>query len=548
MRSLFRHLQLRPHGDNLLTSSAAFWLFSARALVFTMATAEAVAWGYLGFLFGEGATRWVGAAFAASVIFLVVWMIDASLITLDRAWREHSEALLGHAPTKDRGALVKSVLTFGIRIALLVGSLTVTAPYLAQVVFYKDIQQFIESEATTNIQTAKRQLSEKYDADLADRSKKIDELRAAFEREVAGKGISGRYGMGAAATAMSQDIAKLTEERNKVAADETAALASLDELTRDWRKNRDELAAKYNLTLPQPSILENRKALDELRKRPENAATELAIKAFLSFIFAGLLLLKLFEPSSIRLYMSDVLQQEYLRYLAGTFDDLLPATENSRVHPSPMSAQRLYEFLKRVWVPRLRDEEREADFRARAVAADRAVKELENLRERVREELAQVNADYRSALERADGARKNLVQLKAAIDVLRGDIQIYNKQLERWAQEEATVRADDESRFERSAVKSDVRQKLADTNRRLEGLLELEPGAQDQVRRADAEVDRWEQRLRKHEEQLASISNQVLQIRLDAHAAQLSGHGPKALTANSDVQHNQLASNRSPEQ
>ena len=50
---------------------------------------------------------------------------------------------------------------------------------------------------------------------------------------------------------------------------------------------------------------------------------------FLALIFAGLLLLKLFEPSSVRLYLSDVLQQEFSRYLAGTFDPMLPATERS---------------------------------------------------------------------------------------------------------------------------------------------------------------------------------------------------------------------------
>jgi hypothetical protein len=55
--------------------------------------------------------------------------------------------------------------------------------------------------------------------------------------------------------------------------------------------------------------------------------TEIAVKAFLAFVFFGLLLLKLFEPTSIRLYMSEVLQQEYLRYLAGTFDEVLPDSE-----------------------------------------------------------------------------------------------------------------------------------------------------------------------------------------------------------------------------
>src|SRR5262245_17919340 len=97
--SFLGHAQLKPHGDSLLTSSAAFWLNSARVLVFLMAGSEAIAWGYLGYLFGDGMVRWIGAAVTGGVIFLVVWMIDASLITMDRAWREHSAALLGQTFT-----------------------------------------------------------------------------------------------------------------------------------------------------------------------------------------------------------------------------------------------------------------------------------------------------------------------------------------------------------------------------------------------------------------------------------------------------------------
>ncbi len=138
MLALTRHLQFRPHGDKLLTSSATFWLFSARVLVFAMAISEAIGWSYLGYLFGEGAGRWASAAFVGVAIFLVVWMIDVSLITLDRAWDEHARLVLGLPDTSPRGRKLRDASTFVIRIALLLASLTITAPYLAQVVFHND--------------------------------------------------------------------------------------------------------------------------------------------------------------------------------------------------------------------------------------------------------------------------------------------------------------------------------------------------------------------------------------------------------------------------
>ena len=203
METLLRHLLIEPHGKRLLTTSAAFWFFSARILVFVMAGAETFAWGYLGFLFGEGFVRWVAAAFTGAVIFLVVWMIDVSLITLDRASNQHTQEILGRA-SPSRKSL--DFATFGLRIALLIGSLTITAPYLAQVVFNTDIRRFIDQEATTAIDKARQRLVVER-AQTAERDGHlINEKRLRLEQEVAGKGLSGRYGEGPAATSMRADI------------------------------------------------------------------------------------------------------------------------------------------------------------------------------------------------------------------------------------------------------------------------------------------------------------------------------------------------------
>jgi hypothetical protein len=120
---------------------------------------------------------------------------------------------------------------------------------------------------------------------------------------------------------------------------------TFDELARNWRANRDGLSAVYNMNLPQTSILENREGLEELEKHPGNRGTELAIRAFLFFIFAGLLLLKLLAPDSVRRCFSEVLQHAYVRYAAEAFDEFLHPVERSKVNPSLMSPQRLYDFL-----------------------------------------------------------------------------------------------------------------------------------------------------------------------------------------------------------
>src|SRR5262249_45391824 len=142
--------------------------------------------------------------------------------------------------------------------------------YLAQIVFYTDIQRFIDSEATQALDTARTQLTRPFDIKIDNDNKEINDKRSALEQEVAGKGLSGKYGLGPAAKTLGDDVQKLEKERDELAAGKESARQAFDELARDWRSNRDKLAGTYNVNLPQTSILQNRRALDELRKRPEN--------------------------------------------------------------------------------------------------------------------------------------------------------------------------------------------------------------------------------------------------------------------------------------
>jgi hypothetical protein len=534
--SFLGHAELKPHGDNLLTSSAEFWLNSARVLVFLMAGSEAIAWGYLGYLFGDGVVRWIGAAITGGVIFLVVWMIDASLITMDRAWREHSAALLGQTFTDNDRRAVRTFFTFVVRIGLLVGSLYITAPYLAQVVFHKDIQEAIDRTVVTNLGAARNALAARYDERLQILTREREDATRALEREAAGKGLSGVKGLGPAVKTMTANLAAKTTEIEGVVSERNAALDAFNKLAADWRSNRDALAATYNVELPRTSILSNRLALEELRQRPEHQATEVAIKAFLGFIFTGLFLLKLFEPNSIRLYMSEVLQQEYLRYRAGTFDDRLPPTERSDVEPSPMTPQRLYQFLLNVWAPRMRSEYQEAESQARELAVQRELEQreraaqrdleqreravqrdleqMEHLREQILSDLKSAADQHQEVLAKVDDARKRTVQLQAAIEIVRGDIEAYTKQLEKWARDEGrSQQLDEDARFERATLKSRVRQKLVEANRKLEELREQQPTEKDRLDRVESELVRCESRLRTQEVELTKITDQIMELR-----------------------------------
>lgn len=508
MEHLRRHLTFLPHGSMLLTSSAAFWFFSARILVFVMASAEAIGWSYLGYLFGQGPTRWVVALLVGIATFLVVWMVDLSLITLDRAWNEHARTILNDPQASGRGLRFRDVITFALRTGLLIASLTITAPYLAQVVFQRDISTIITSEATGQIERARDQLHAKHESLIRAKESEVAAKRADYEREVAGKGTSGRYGNGAAAKALQESVSALQGELTLLTQRRDTEFARFERLVGNWSANRDALATEYNLVLPVPSIYENRKALEMLRSRPENRGTELAIKAFLGIIFGGLLLLKLFEPSSVRLYLSDVLQQEYGRYLAGTFDDLLPATERSTAREYSISPQRLYDFLTRVWAPAHVLQEHETATNARILSAMHNMELLERIQGRIESELQNTKTEVEQLGTAADVATESLSSLNSAIEAVSADVDLFREELAGLDSDVAVL--DDRSRLEYRTL---VTKRLERADRALYELKDAAPSESLRVQRAESASRNARVRLSAKETELAAAKTKIGLVR-----------------------------------
>src|SRR5688500_2802426 len=93
LRALLAQFSLRPHGDQLCAPTARFWIFCARVLILIMASAEAVSWGYVGSLFGTGFMSFVTGMAAATSLFFVIWLADATFVTMDTS-RSHYQRLL----------------------------------------------------------------------------------------------------------------------------------------------------------------------------------------------------------------------------------------------------------------------------------------------------------------------------------------------------------------------------------------------------------------------------------------------------------------------
>lgn len=318
---ILRRLSLKPYGDELLTGGADFWIFSARLIVLTMALAEAMAWGYMGALISRAYPLLTGAI-AAIFVFILIWIIDATFMTLDLSRGFYERMLIGK---KETPGLEKLKLAGGIgaRVAIVSASLFITAPFLAQAIFAGDVQDEMVRLNAGAVASKRAEIERPYLARAAALHSEQTALEQQRVQEVAGSGPSGRYGRGPVLDTIERQLA---EKKGQIAAIEAARAAAL---TRFDSLSRPELQTQHGVRFIEPGVQSSGALLDDLLESEQFGGAELAVRAFLAFLFLGLLILKLFQPRSVAVYFNEQLHSIWDEYRKGLFDSWLPERERA---------------------------------------------------------------------------------------------------------------------------------------------------------------------------------------------------------------------------
>ncbi|HEX8618881.1 MAG TPA: hypothetical protein VF911_14955 [Thermoanaerobaculia bacterium] len=314
-------LALKPYGDELLTRSADFWLFSARLIILIMAGAEALAWGYMGALMSRSHPL-VAAAIAGAFVFTLVWIIDATFMTLDLPRGHYERVLLGkkQEPFKDRLKLAGGVVA---RVAIVSASLFITAPFLAQAIFAGDVRDEMARRNAATVAAKRAAIEQPFVGRAAQLLREQQTLEQQRVQEAAGVGPSGKYGRGPALETIER---QLSEKRSEILAVEASRLGAL---ARFDRLSQPELEQQYGIRFLSPGVHSSGELLRDLMKNPQFTGAELAVRAFLAFLFLGLLILKLFQPRSIAVYFNEQLHSIHDEYRKGLFDSYLPEPERA---------------------------------------------------------------------------------------------------------------------------------------------------------------------------------------------------------------------------
>lgn len=412
--SLIRRLSLKPYGDELLTRSADFWLFAARLIILTMALAEAIAWGYMGALMSR-AYPWLAAAIAGVFVFILVWIIDATFMTLDLARGFYERVLLGkkESPVREKAKLIAGVAA---RVAIVSASLFITAPFLAQAIFAADVQDEMTRRNAGAVAAKRGEIERPFATRLAElrgEQKTLEEQRV---QEAAGIGPSGKYGRGPALETIERQLA---DKRGDIAAAESARASAL---TRFDALSREQLEQQYGLRFLSPGVQSSGELLDDLMRNPRFTGAELAVRAFLAFLFLGLLILKIFQPRSVAVYFNEQLHSVHDEYRKGLFDHYLPEPE--RVSSGgTMEPLRFEDWCLNTYALIRKEDERRRETAAEYRMHELLVEQWQRLESSARAELDPLMRRYDAALASVDELEGELHRATTAAAAAEGELE-----------------------------------------------------------------------------------------------------------------------------
>ena len=411
---------IKPYGDFLCTPGASYWIACIRLVIIVMALSEAIAWGYLGSLFGRGPVGYIAAGIAFLFVFIIIWIIDVSFVTLDLSRAHYDRAIMRKKVSTWVDNTKISIGLLG-RVAIVVVSLSISAPFIAQIVFMQDIDNEMERQNLARVDAMSDSLLAARDVEVAALDSLILEKEAELVTETAGQGASGNYGFGPVTQAMERNIQRLKDER-------MAKIEEKDELEESFRTlSTVEFARQYNVDLVDNGVQARSAILSSLAENPEYKTAKRAITAFLAFIFAALVLLKLFQPRSVKIYYNEKLQDLYKEYLTGNLNKWISKEEQYPGEgPSRMSPLRFEDWAINTYGVIRSEDIKRRESRKVYNAFRMKIDQLEAERIEVKHMLEPVENEYNERVGELNQMRVELMESENAIEQnerIRSDIE-----------------------------------------------------------------------------------------------------------------------------
>lgn len=319
-------LTFKTHHKNLLTTGGASYLTVISVIVSLAAFSEAFAWGHFGSTFTPE-TPLLGGIGLGVFIFLLFWFFDRTMATQDMLSNEHAYTLEGEEKPKNIWFKFKigTWIIFVARLCIVIGSLYITAPFLTQLVFSSDIKKEMEQQYKNNIEIAKENTIGVLDNKINEQQNHIKNLHDKLQQEIGGKRGTG-YGKGEVAKSIEAEIASIDQELSSLKSQRQNTEITINQAIID---NDFQTLKSFGIFVVQDSPIFREQAVEKLKSQPAFISTKQAVEGFLIIVGLILILAKLLQPKSLQMYYSSRLQEAWINYQKGNYDDYLPNSEKS---------------------------------------------------------------------------------------------------------------------------------------------------------------------------------------------------------------------------
>lgn len=339
LQKVWYFLTFKTYGNNLLTSGGASYLTVISVIVSLSALAEAFAWGHFGSTF-TSSNPYLGGVVLGVFIFLLFWFFDRTMVTQDMMSEEHAKTLEGENYQPNFLEKYKVYFVFAIRLVIVLTSLYITAPFLTQLVFKTDIKNEMELQYKENIENAKEETLGKLEKKIEEQNYYIQSLHEKLQSEISGKNGS-KYGKGPVAQSIELE---LDDANNKLQELKISFDNDKKKLNGAIISNDSEILKSFGILMVKDSPVFRENAIEKLKKQSAFKNTQFAVDGFLILVGLILILSKLLQLKSLKMYYSSRLQEAWANYINGNYDEYLPESERS-IHmantPMPQTFERI---------------------------------------------------------------------------------------------------------------------------------------------------------------------------------------------------------------
>lgn len=316
---------IRPYGEDLLDQVAKTWLLFAFLMTLLTSTAEGGLWSAIMFLQFE--SSWFAGIITFIVAFTMIWMTDISIVLYDFSTinsngnREYFNNKIINAIVNLLTKFFATKIGWGVigRIIVMTLAILITAPALIYILLNNEVNSEIQkenfkkySEIENMVRSKHEPIIRKYKAD----KKRLSEL---YLQEITGKGGSGNKGVGKIAEAIKTN-------RDEVSKNLSYAIDQLHlELSSIHNTPIKKLENKYKVKFSSSNSFNQKMSkVFAIMKDPKYKTSVMTVEGIVIFIFLLFIMLKLFQPRSVAVYLNASIQENYRHWRKGNFDSFLP--------------------------------------------------------------------------------------------------------------------------------------------------------------------------------------------------------------------------------